>query len=392
MSLFTWISRSSPDTFLHTEATETEPLMYIYQEHIDWPAFFIQQYLEALLSSPLIVADTLAAVQYQRRLDVGETEEPYQIYESYDGFKDAVPMYLPRLQSFPETARLLVESGQEGWTSNFKGHLTQFLYRSLYCATQPTLEEAMNDFFDVYEDRNGFTLVLSHVVTGTVLAPLEMARTRLIIQSSSRLRKKYYGAFHALYLIYQEHPNSSFLSTFYPLQLVLPSAFVSSLSPLIRYWSVVFIESQLGLDDTFTPLLYKASQIGMLAVEAFVMTPFELARNRLFAQQPKAILPPLDSCVELSDEYYSNAASCLKAVVKNEGGQPGRPTLAKSISNEEWQKIYGGGGTQKVKATGLLGSLTGFGNGVCSLFRGFWPRYLVLLLRFAAEEINKELD
>ncbi len=39
-------------------------------------------------------------------------------------------------------------------------------------------QEAMNDILDVFEDTHPATLAISHVMTGAVLSPLELVRTR----------------------------------------------------------------------------------------------------------------------------------------------------------------------------------------------------------------------
>jgi len=59
----------------------------------------------------------------------------------------------------------------------------------LHLFAQPTLEATLNDTFDLYDDTiplvhmdrvgpNFATMVVSHVVVGFVLSPLELIRTR----------------------------------------------------------------------------------------------------------------------------------------------------------------------------------------------------------------------
>ena len=48
----------------------------------------------------------------------------------------------------------------------------------------------------MYDDVQPVTLVASNSIVGLCLSPLELVRTRLIIQSGSVHRKKYSGAFH----------------------------------------------------------------------------------------------------------------------------------------------------------------------------------------------------
>ncbi|KAJ3274209.1 hypothetical protein HDV01_003282 [Terramyces sp. JEL0728] len=312
-------------------------------------------------------------------------------FESIDG-NNPVPLYFKRLEGWnvADSAKTIIDSEQEGWASLFKGNLTQGLFQSLYKIIQPTIEESVNDFFDVYEDVNPYTMVCSHIITGSLLSPLELVRTRIIVQSNSHKRKKYYGPFHALFLIAQEerpYPNSSILSTLYTAKSLIPTALVYTISPLIRYGSVCFIEQELGLDTTFSPVLYKLAQACCLGVESLVMAPIELARKRLQAQRIDAQTSQqgLDSCIETSDKPYTGILDVLISVVKEEG--PRKPQKNKNISQQDWQSVYGNVEQEK---EGTWKTLVGLGQGLTSLYRGFWPRYFSSLILFVSEEITKE--
>lgn len=119
----------------------------------DWLSFTVQKYMETLLSSPLVVAETLLNAQHHKRLSKGEYDEPAIAYESiqegslesiHENLKhssNSTLKYLPRIDGdVVATSRLLVELKQEGWTANFKGHLSHFAYRSLFSISQPFLE------------------------------------------------------------------------------------------------------------------------------------------------------------------------------------------------------------------------------------------------------------
>ncbi|KAJ3315343.1 hypothetical protein HDV04_003736 [Boothiomyces sp. JEL0838] len=367
---------------------DTKPTFnFKFEEDTDWPTFFIEQLLQSILSTPLIVLETLSTVQIQKR-----NEEQHD-FESIDG-NTPVPLYFKRLEGWnvADSAKTIIDSEQEGWASLFKGNLTQGLFQSLYKLIQPTIEESVNDFFDVYEDVNPYTMVFSHIFTGTLLSPLELARTRIIVQSNNHKRKKYYGPFHALFLIAQEErqsPHSSILSTFYSVKQLIPTALVYTISPLIRYGSVCFIEQELGLDTTFSPVFYKLAQICCLGVESLVMAPIELARKRLQAQRLDATTATtqqsLDSCIETCDRPYTGILDVLISVVKEEG--PRKKGKSKNISQQDWQSVYGN--VEQEKESNWK-TLVGYGQGLTSLYRGFWPRYFSSLILFVSEEITKE--
>ena len=98
------------------------------------------------------------------------------------------------------------------------------------------------------EDVHPLTLCFSHLAAGTLLSPLLLVRTRftlkliprLIAQSLAPNRKKYFGPFHALYVISREEkptPSASILSTFYSFQALFPTIILSTITPLLKKFS-----------------------------------------------------------------------------------------------------------------------------------------------------------
>jgi hypothetical protein len=120
------------------------PFDWNQQMQQDWPSFLFQNYMETIFTSPIIVAETLLNVQYQKRIKPGQEPELIVIPKEYESIEDptaCVPLYLPRLNGdFVVTNRILSRTKYEGWTSNFKGHFSHFIYRSLYSSAQPYLE------------------------------------------------------------------------------------------------------------------------------------------------------------------------------------------------------------------------------------------------------------
>lgn len=113
------------------------------QTQQDWPSFFFQNYLETIFSSPVLVAETLLHVQYQKRRQ-STSQDGEEGPKSYQPIEDPIPplpLYLPRLKGdFVVTSRLLSVTKHEGWSSCYKGHLCHFLYRSLFSFAQPYIE------------------------------------------------------------------------------------------------------------------------------------------------------------------------------------------------------------------------------------------------------------
>ena len=209
-------------------------------------------------------------------------------------------------------------------------------------------------------------------------------------------RKKYYGPFHALFVISQEEKKSvqdSIFSVLYSPTNLLPSIAYYSISAMLRFSSIYFIESNLGLDSTFSPLMYKLSQICCLGVEALLLSPMELARKRLFAQKLGPCIEdsskrPLmvDSSVQLHNEPYTGVLNCMISVIEEEG-KPDRPKKPKNISKADWIAIHG---EENESPATTWTTTKGYWKGFKSLFRGFWPRYASILVLFISDEISKE--
>jgi fusion and transport protein UGO1 len=255
----------------------------------------------------------------------------------------------------------------------------------------------LNDALDVFEDTNPWTLVVAHATVGALLTPLELVRTRLIVQSHDPGRKSFFGPFHALYALSNERPTpeSGLLKTMYQPYVVFPTVALHSIRALLRFGSAVFIETELGLDSSFNPLTYRIAQILCIGVEAVVLTPLEVARNRLFVQRLDAksvqygkkqeATRPLDCCVETFDGVYSGAFDVVSEILGEEGATP-KGAKPRVVSTEDWDSVYGGGSSAKQQQ----GVIKGFGSGITSLYRGFWSRYAMLVVQFVTREITNE--
>ncbi|KAJ3159583.1 hypothetical protein HDU86_001592 [Geranomyces michiganensis] len=400
----------------------------------DLAAFTLRNYVLAVLSSPLQLVETLSEVQYQRREDGDEPlaaaagagardDRPRDALADQSGaLVVAGDHQLEPLQNGVwDNLREVVESDGEGWTSLMKGHFTNFAFTASYAVLQPALEEAINDVFDVYEDTHPATLIASHVFVGGLLSPLELVRTRLIVQPSSSIRKKYYGPFHALHgITTEEHVG---LGSLYSLRHLIPSLLISGLSPLLRAVSKIIIQEELGLDPTFTPVLHHVATLALMAVEVGIVTPFEMARKRLqvqwltpqgraSSQAPQAF----ETSVAVSPRYYSGIFDCISAIVAEEGGRSRRRRRRKRVPSgggggggranlgigTEWHQVHDldgdyrmydvPGAPRRPRDTGLIASMGRFASGVRTLYRGFWARYATRVVVYAFDEISQNDD
>ncbi|KAI8811581.1 hypothetical protein BJ742DRAFT_736522 [Cladochytrium replicatum] len=331
-------------------------------ENGDLASFALQHYMLALLSCPVEVVLTLSEVQFQRRGDE-ESYDPANL-DSYVSVAASTVKYdpsrLPPLDAgFLENLHELVENENEGWMALLKGHFTYFCQNIAFQYLQPALEEGINDILDVFEDRNPWTYILSNVVVGGFLSPLELARTRLIVQASSSSRRKYYGPIHALHAVASENnayshpiqvqsssasssppknpvhsPSVATIGTLYAPRHLIPSLLIHAIRPSLRLLSESILSNELGLSSDFNPILFRVSRLGMMLMECAILTPFEIARKRLQVQRmsaridygqssgPQEPATPFDAVVEVQTRYYSGLWDTIGSIIQEEGAAP----------------------------------------------------------------------
>ena len=168
---------ASADELEFDEDLPLPPIIKTFQfeNNQNWTSFFVEQYLQSLITTPLLVQETLMTVQYQSRTQ-SDVDEYQHIHDN-----EQMPLYLPRIDNFAQMVNGVRNNQHEGWSAIFKGHVTQFCYRSLFKTIQPAMEEFANDWFEILEDVNPITFVLSNTITGAFLSPLDLVRTRYSI-------------------------------------------------------------------------------------------------------------------------------------------------------------------------------------------------------------------
>ncbi|TPX38265.1 hypothetical protein SmJEL517_g00053 [Synchytrium microbalum] len=268
----------------------------------DFSGLALQHYTLAVILSPLQVAEILSQVQYWKRPDRNTASSPEEeelplgaeaasFYNDEDGVSviasESRHLYHPRLarlqDGLVENWKHIVHHPDEGWTALLKGHVTGFIEYMAFSVLQPAVEETLNDVFDVYDDVHPITLTVSHVIVGGILSPLELIKTRIIVQSSPSNRKKYHNPIHAASTIV--HEENGTLSTLYSTRHLFPSITLHALRPLLRYISTTVMESNMGLSWEYTPIFYLFSRLAFLGAETLVMTPLEFAKRRLECQR-----------------------------------------------------------------------------------------------------------
>ncbi|KAI1314556.1 hypothetical protein EDD11_001985 [Mortierella claussenii] len=239
--------------------------------------------------------------------------------------------------------KALVNHPTEGWLSLWKGHYTHWVYEILHLFAQPTLEATLNDSFDLYDDTiplvhldrigpNIATLVTSHLVVGFVLSPLELVRTRLVVQTSDPKQRKYNGLVDCLSTIISEEGVTALWGG---VNLV-PTLLYHTVTPLFSNCIPLVIDRVFHLSAQESPIAYAAAELGLDILELLITLPIETVRKRLQIQiQAKIPGKRYETVVETRKRPYVGVVDCMNKIVQEEGGQPRRRRRSKKLSSSE---------------------------------------------------------
>ncbi|KAI8328720.1 mitochondrial carrier domain-containing protein [Chlamydoabsidia padenii] len=355
----------------------------------------LMRYVVTMLSSPFEVGTTLQQVQYAPHPDVevfaeftqSKQQQPRRSLESPrylssddeddDGFYTTKPRnsslttinskttyhtdlkgsysvydaeHRPRYQIAPIQGGLLdilsqiIKHPSEGWQSLLKGQRVGWVYDLLRTSFQSTLEHHLNDLFGLYDDTiplmhldsvtgNLSTMLASHIVVGLLLSPLEIMRTRMIVQSSDPRDGPYRGVYRSWRSLIQDEDG---LQSIYLSSLnVLPCILYHGLTPLLHYTAPILIDRTCHISAADHPILYGAATFGLSVFALLLTMPLETIRKRLHCQigafcrrhdnnnkQQSSIsttVTAFQTTVPLRPVYYHGILDALYKIMKEEG-------------------------------------------------------------------------
>ncbi|KAJ1858055.1 hypothetical protein GGH12_003908 [Coemansia sp. RSA 1822] len=268
--------------------------------------------------------DDPAYYEYLRARHSGRTSRVVRATTDHSGYVDGRPGYeLGALDSGKlSVVRKLVGHPTEGVLSVFKGAFTQWTYDMLHLLLQPTLEGALNEALGVYDGSGdaatgALTLVASMVVVGWALSPLELVRTRLVVQAASPIHRKYRGVVHALRTVAREEGGLRALY-FSPFHLV-PTLVKHTLDAVFRGLGAPAINLIANVDEFDHPTMFACCGLAWRTLSAVVMLPIDTVRTRLQAQpRYTQVKDDFRTCVPLA-RPYTGMANCLWRVVAEDG-------------------------------------------------------------------------
>ncbi|KAJ3404519.1 hypothetical protein CcCBS67573_g04674 [Chytriomyces confervae] len=266
--------------------TEVPPEAYEYTASSggkDAPPPFSDAELESINEATLLLKNTDAQgylIRSGRNDEDDPTRPPYEI--SVEG------------KSTFQSVFGISNCEAEGFLSLFKGHYLSWLHDLIHTAfLQPTLEQSLNDAFAIADEtaplvhlENPYPplamLVASHTISSFILSPLELVRTRLIVQTGNPYHRKYKSnfTFMTLFQIVREEG----IGSLYASRRVFATALLCFLQPAFKYAGPVLIHQVGGVDAEFQPLLYRAMELSLGVVELLVVLPVETIVRRLESQ------------------------------------------------------------------------------------------------------------
>jgi len=238
--------------------------------------------------------------------------------------------------------------------------------------------------------------IVSHVLTGFILSPLDLVRTRLIVQSFTPRYKKYSGPVDALHKILRDegglkgiylHPN-----------LLIPTLLDSALRPIVSFALPGMIVSFFGashITEDSHPVAWGCAELGASCLGLLVTLPIETIRRRLQVQV-RGTAEPIKGCVELRPAPYNGVVDAFWHIVTEERSD--LPIVRRSRRRKESKSAHGKErdgekdeeGEDELDEPESMWKNTGIGQ----LYRGFGMRlgataiYFILNLFVSSEETD----
>lgn len=187
-----------------------------------------------------------------------------------------------------------VARGKEGWYGLWKGTFTSFLYDLLASGIQPTVSALISPLiphslstlplaYVPHPKRTLALLVTSHVITHFILSPLDLIRTRLIVQSTLPRHRKYTGPWDALKKILKE--EGGWGTIYGHPHLVIPAILDLTLRPFISLASPLVLERVFRVEANTSPVSFAFAELMINTSTLLFTLPIETVRRRMQVQR-----------------------------------------------------------------------------------------------------------
>lgn len=186
-----------------------------------------------------------------------------------------------------------VGRGKEGWLGLWKGSFTSFILEVTSSTIEPIVSSVLSLFvpsalsplplaFAPYPYKTLGLLLSSHLLTGIIVSPLDLVRTRLIAQSTLLAHRKYSGPYDAVQKMLRE--EGGWRTAYLHPNLLIPTILDFTLRPLLSLGAPLFIEHTLRLEPNTHPISYAIAELAISTASLCITFPIETVRRRLQLQ------------------------------------------------------------------------------------------------------------
>ncbi|PVU85100.1 hypothetical protein BB560_007146, partial [Smittium megazygosporum] len=213
--------------------------------------------------------NSAAAVNFRQSVGTGKVNHNGYTVSAGDSEGKYYPLQPYQINSTDRNKwsiiKALYSHPSEGFLSLFKGSFTKWTQETMNFLLQPTVESMLNYFLDAYSDpslsisdygdlstSSPIAALLSHVVVGYLLSPLDIVRTRLEIQPSSPIYRKYNGIWDTLKKINSEEGGivrGIYLNPFHS----IPSIIQSTVNSFFENFGPSIFSSIINYDPYVAP-------------------------------------------------------------------------------------------------------------------------------------------
>ncbi|KAF4572608.1 hypothetical protein EYR36_007116 [Pleurotus pulmonarius] len=212
----------------------------------------------------------------------------------------------------------------EGWFALWKGLLTSCISDVISTTMQPIIHNVLLSVFHSSLGSSSFDqppLLLplaSHVITGFILSPLDLIRTRLIVQSFLPRYRSYSGPVDALSQILRDEGGLS--GIYLHPHLLIPTLLDNTLRPLVSAILPQLILSSSNtrlISPSSNPIAFNALEMAAGCAGLLITLPFETVRRRLQVQA-RGNAKPIKGCVELRPVPYNGVVDTFWHILTEE--------------------------------------------------------------------------
>ncbi|SJL05849.1 uncharacterized protein ARMOST_09185 [Armillaria ostoyae] len=209
----------------------------------------------------------------------------------------------------------------EGWLALWKGLLTSCCTEVLSTTFQPLVHNILQSLFlpttPLFQQPPLLLPIASHIITGFLLSPLDLVRTRLIVQSYLPRYRSYSGPIDALSQILRD--EGGFQGVYFHPNLFIPMLIDTALRPAVSLVLPGLLVSYLGahITEDSSPFAWGFAELAGSCVGLLITLPFETIRRRLQVQV-RGSAKPIKGCVELRPAPYNGVVDALWHIITEE--------------------------------------------------------------------------